>query len=57
VGSEIGAVMQQIEALKATDAAMATALEDDARSLMSLGSGEAAKTKAKQMLSKFQGGG
>jgi DNA-binding FrmR family transcriptional regulator len=57
VGSEIGAVMQQIEALKATDAAMATALEDDARSLMSLGSGEAAKTKAKQMLSKLQGGG
>lgn len=57
VGSEIGAVMQQLEALKATDAATATALENDARSLMSMGSGEAAKTKAKQMLSKLEGGG
>jgi len=57
VGSEIGAVMQQIEALKATDAATAAALEADARSLMSMGPGEAAKAKAKQMLSKLEGGG
>jgi hypothetical protein len=57
VGSEIGEVMQQIEALKATDAATATALENDARALMSMGSGEAAKTKAKEMLGKLGGGG
>ena len=47
--------MQQIEALKATDAATAAALEADARSLMSMGPGEAAKAKAKQMLSKLEG--
>ncbi len=57
VGSEIGAVMQQIEALKATDAATATALETDARALMSMGSGDAAKAKAKEMLGKLGGGG
>ena len=57
VGSEIGAVMQQIEALKATDAATATALENDARALMSMGSGDAAKAKAKEMLGKLGGGG
>jgi hypothetical protein len=57
VGSEIGAVMLQIEALKATDAATAAALEEDARSLMSMGPGEAAKAKAKQMLSKLEAGG
>jgi hypothetical protein len=57
VGSEIGAVMQQIEALKATDAATAAALEEDVRSLMSMGPGEAAKAKAKQILSKLEGGG
>jgi hypothetical protein len=57
VGSEIGAMMQQIEALKSTDAATAAALEADARSLMSMGPGEPAKAKAKQMLSKLEGGG
>ncbi len=56
VGSEIGAVMQQIEALKATDAATAAELEQDARSLMSMAPGESAKAKAKQMLSKLNGG-
>ena len=57
VGSEIGAVMQQVEALKATDAATAEALEQDVRSLMSMGPGEEAKAKAKEILSKLEGGG
>ncbi len=57
VGSEIGAVMQHIEALKATDATTAGALESDARALMSMAPGEPAKAKAKQMLSKLEGGG
>jgi hypothetical protein len=56
-GSEVGSVMLQIEALKGTDAATAAALEEDARALMSMGPGEAAKTKAKQMLGKLEGGG
>ncbi len=57
VGSEIGAVMQHIQALKATDSALATSLEQDVNGLMSMGSGETAKTKAKEILSKLEGGG
>ena len=49
--------MLQLEALKATEAATVAALEEDARAWMSMGPGEAAKTKAKQMLSKLDGGG
>jgi len=56
VGSEIGAVMQHISALKATDAALATTLEKDVNGLMSMGSGDAAKAKAKEIIGKLGGG-
>lgn len=57
-GSEVGAVMQDIEKLKATEPATAKALEDDARQLMEMsGNQEAAKAKAQQMLKNLDAGG
>lgn len=56
-GSEIGAMMQDLEKLKETDAATADALIQDANALMSTTGGkEAITAKAKEMLAKLESG-
>lgn len=58
VGSEIGAVMQQVEALKGSDAALAETLQKGLSELMSMGGNpEGAKQKAKELLGKLTAGG
>lgn len=58
VGSEIGGVMQQVEALKAGDAALADTLQKGLSELMSMGGNpEGARQKAKELLGKLGAGG
>jgi len=58
VGSEIGAVMQDVQALKASDAALAETLQKGLNELMSMsGNPEGAKKKARELLVKLNGGG
>jgi hypothetical protein len=55
-GSEIGAIMRDLETLKATDAALAGELITDARGLMSTTLGrDEIKVKAQEMLKKLEG--
>lgn len=59
-GSEIGTVMEQIEALKESDPTTAATLEADANELMAMMSANkpaALKAKAKEMLGKLEGSG
>ena len=58
VGSEVGGVMQNVEALKASDAALADTLQKGLSELMSMsGNPEGAKQKAKELLGKLNAGG
>jgi hypothetical protein len=58
-GSAIGGMMQHIEALKASDPATAAVLEEGANQLMSMDAGnpEAAKAKARELLTRLDSGG
>jgi hypothetical protein len=55
-GSEIGAMMNDLEAMKATDPQTAEALIEDAKALMSMSDSAAIKAKAKEMLGKLGSG-
>ena len=55
-GSEIGAMMNDLEAMKATDPQTAEALIEDAKALMSISDSAAIKAKAKEMLGKLGSG-
>lgn len=55
-GSEIGVIMQEVEPLKETDPALASELEEAARTMMSSGmSGSQLKNKAQELLDKLEG--
>jgi len=54
-GSELGVVMEKIDALEKEDAALATALRSDADELMSaMGNTAAIQAKAREMLKKLE---
>lgn len=57
-GSEIGAMMGELDKLAAEDAALAETLKADAEAMMMGGmSSDQIKAKAKEMLGKLEGGG
>jgi hypothetical protein len=57
-GSEIGAIMNELEGLKESDPALAEELMEDAQSFMSTQlSSDQLKQKAKDMLKKLEAGG
>ncbi len=56
-GSEIGAIMQDLERMKATDPQLAETLIQDANQMMSLGNPAEVKAKAQEMLGKLGAGG
>jgi hypothetical protein len=55
-GSEIGAIMADLDKLAAEDPALAESLKADANAMMTM-SGEQVQAKAKEMLKKLEGGG
>lgn len=56
-GSEIGAMMSDLDKLAAEDAALAESLKADANALMGTMDSAQIKAKAKEMLKKLEGGG
>jgi hypothetical protein len=58
VGSEVGGVMQDVQALKASDAALADTLQKGLNELMTMSENpEGAKKKAKELLTALSAGG